>query len=60
MSKQNSLTRVNHVIAFLLVVLAFTTGADARRIHHTNPLEQLVQTYYGDYSSQAISEEIFS
>jgi hypothetical protein len=51
MSKQNSLTRVNHVIAFLLVVLAFTTGAEARRIHHTNPLEQLVQTYYGDYSS---------
>jgi len=39
-------TRFNHVIAFLLVALAMTTGVEARRNHHTNPLEQLVQNYY--------------
>jgi len=42
-----SSTRINHVIGFLLVVLALMSGtAEARRIHHTNPLEQLVQNYY--------------
>jgi len=42
----NSAT-LNHAVGFLLVVLAFMSGtADARRIHHTNPLEELVQNYY--------------
>jgi len=51
MSKQSSSPRVNTVIAFLMVLLAMTTGTEARRIHHTNPLETLVQNYYGDYSN---------
>lgn len=62
MSKPRSSHRVNNVIALLCAVLALTTAVDARRIHRTNPLESLVQNYYGDYSSANIlgSEDILA